>query len=78
MLALIEILDTFAVNGFLSLKSEWQSRHAWQDRPVYLLADGEHSRHGICRGVDRDGALLLETPTGIERILAGDLSLRAA
>lgn len=78
LLALIEVLDTFAVNGFAGLKNEWQSRHAWQDRPVHLLADGEHSRSGICRGVDDDGALLLETSAGIERILAGDLSLRAA
>ena len=78
LIALIEVLDIFAVNGFSGLKTEWQSRHAWQDKPVYLLADGEQSSHGLCRGVDAYGALLLETPAGIERILAGDLSLRGA
>lgn len=78
LLALIDILDNFAVNGFAGLKSEWQSHHAWQDRPVQLLADSEPKRSGICRGVADDGALLLETSAGIERILAGDLSLRAA
>ncbi len=78
LLALIEVLDIFAVNGFSGLKTEWQARHVWQDKPVYLLADGEASCQGICRGVDTDGALLLETPAGIERILAGDLSLRGA
>ena len=33
-------------------------------------------RHGVCRGVDVDGALLLETPAGIERVISGDVSLR--
>lgn len=32
---------------------------------------GPDIRSGICRGLDADGALLLETPTGIERMLAG-------
>ena len=31
---------------------------------------------GICAGVDDDGALLLRTDTGMQRILAGDVSLR--
>ena len=33
---------------------------------------------GRCAGVDQDGALLLETAQGVQRILAGDLSLRLA
>ena len=78
LVALIRVLDRFAVDGFAGLKSEWEARNAWQGRQVYLLADGEPTRYGICRGVDGDGALLLETATGIERVLAGDLSLRAA
>ena len=43
------------------------------------LLDGELvDRVGICLGADADGALLLRTPTGIERCLSGDLSLRVA
>lgn len=52
--------------------------HAWQDRPVSLLADGVIEENGYCRGVDADGALLLETAAGLRRILAGDVSLRAS
>ena len=33
---------------------------------------------GRCLGVDNDGALLLETENGIQRILSGDVSLRPA
>ena len=53
-------LDAFAVDGFAGQKTGWLSRHAWQDRPVRVLGDGGAERDGICRGVDDDGALLLE------------------
>jgi BirA family biotin operon repressor/biotin-[acetyl-CoA-carboxylase] ligase len=54
------------------------ARHAWQDQPVSVAAEGESPLAGICRGVDDDGALLLETASGLTRIYAGDVSLRRA
>ena len=60
------------------LFSEARTHNAWQDRPVSLLADGVVEESGYCRGVDADGALLLETAAGLRRILAGDVSLRAS
>lgn len=74
--ALAETLDTFAVDGFASLKTDWQKHHAWQDLPVQLLEDGQPVLAGLCHGVAADGALLIETATGLQRILSGDLSLR--
>lgn len=76
LVALLSVLDDFAEYGFAAVKDEWQARHAWQDRAVRLIEDGCAERSGICRGVADDGALLLETATGCERILAGDVSLR--
>lgn len=35
------------------------------------VTTGPDVRSGICRGLDADGALLIETPSGIERMLAG-------
>lgn len=78
LLALVDVLDRFAQAGFAALKDDWHDWHAWQDRPVQLLGEGEAPLTGVCRGVDDDGALLLETAAGLSRILAGDLSLRAA
>lgn len=78
LLALVEVLENFACAGFAGLKADWLGWHAWQDRPVQLLGDGDSGMTGICRGVDDDGALLLETASGMSRILAGDLSLRGA
>lgn len=73
---LVQVLDCFAAQGFAALAEEWGRRHAWQDRPVQLLEEGRVAASGICRGADRDGALLLEGPQGLVRHFAGDLSLR--
>jgi BirA family biotin operon repressor/biotin-[acetyl-CoA-carboxylase] ligase len=72
------ILDSFADAGFAALRDAWQRRHVAQDRPVCLLDAGKIVAQGICRGVDADGALLLEEAAGIRRHLAGDVSLRLA
>lgn len=78
LIELAAVLDRFAEGGFSVLRGEWQALHAWQDRRVRLLNGGSLDRQGICLGADVDGALLLRTPVGIERCLAGDLSLRVA
>jgi BirA family biotin operon repressor/biotin-[acetyl-CoA-carboxylase] ligase len=72
------ILEKFTVEGFFCLKSEWQCFHAWQGQMVQILADGAAPQIGRCLGVDDDGALLLESASGIERIHSGDVSLRPA
>ena len=76
LLTLVEVLDAFAVNGFAGLKNDWMSYHAWQDQRVNVQEEGVVQHEGICRGVDAEGALLLETPSGLTRIYAGDVSLR--
>lgn len=77
LIELAAVLDVFSHAGFAALRGDWQACHAWQDRPVRLLRDGALEKEGICRGADADGALLIETASGIERCLSGDLSLRA-
>lgn len=75
---LADVLDRFAVDGFGGLKTDWQAYHAWQDLPVQIVDDGAAGLAGRCLGVDADGALLLDTGGGIERIFSGDVSLRRA
>lgn len=76
LVAVAEALETVTVDGFVGLKNEWQTRHAWQDQAVQLLSDEATPLLGRCLGADNDGALLLETENGIQRILSGDVSLR--
>ena len=72
------VLETFAVDGFFGLKAEWQQRHAWQGDSVQILGEDVAPLVGRCLGADDDGALLLETASGIERIFSGDVSVRTA
>ncbi|MFZ2266117.1 MAG: biotin--[acetyl-CoA-carboxylase] ligase [Azonexus sp.] len=74
--ALAGVLDAFAAEGFSAIKGEWQQRHAWQGEAVSVLGEGEPPLPGRCLGADDDGALLLETAAGIQRIFSGDVSLR--
>lgn len=78
LIELLQVLEQFSAGGFASLRDEWLTYHVHQDMPVQLLSDFAPPRHGICRGVDVDGALLLETDETVERILSGEISLRSA
>jgi len=73
---LLGVLDAFAVAGFSALRAEWLARHAWNGRPVRVLMPHAAPLEGVCAGIADDGALLLETPAGVQRILSGDVSLR--
>ena len=75
---LLSTLDTFATAGFSAIRPEWMARHAFQDARIRLSTDFGPPSEGICRGVDTDGALLLEIDGRIERILSGEVSLRPA
>jgi biotin-(acetyl-CoA carboxylase) ligase len=47
-------------------------RHALQRRNVTLWRAGYEVAAGIAIGVDSDGALLLQTPTGVRQVLSGE------
>lgn len=74
---LVVVLDEFAAHGFAPLQSRWQMRHAYQDLAVNLFfSEGGEPVQGVCRGVDANGELLLETATCIQTIASGEVSLR--
>ena len=76
--ALYEVLIGFSGSGFTPFREAWLSHHAFDGRKVHLLSDFSEPLAGICRGVDVDGALLLETEAGMQRIISGEVSLRPA
>jgi BirA family biotin operon repressor/biotin-[acetyl-CoA-carboxylase] ligase len=78
LIELLATLETFATAGFAAIRPEWMARHAFQDARVSLSTDFGAAREGICRGVDTDGALLLDVDGRVERILSGEVSLRPA
>lgn len=75
---LVSVIGVFSRDGFTALRAEWQTSHAQQDQPVQLLLPDGQVIAGTARGVAEDGALLLETATGISRHHSGEVSLRAS
>lgn len=69
-------LDRFATDGFAAFVDAWTAGHAFAGETVRLLEDGRELLAGTCRGVDAEGALLIETDGGVERCLSGDVSVR--
>lgn len=69
-------LQQFSQQGFAAARPDWLSHHVYQDQPVCLYRDFAPPLEGLCRGVANDGALLLETAQGVQRIISGEVSLR--
>lgn len=73
--AMLEGLGRFAQSGFKSFAGQWSNFDSLRDEPVTVLRhDGQFE--GIARGVDAEGALLVEAGRRIEKVHAGDVSLR--
>lgn len=75
--AVIESLQTFESGGLQTCLADWSQYDVFTDKPVSLLM-GSHHIDGICRGVDGQGALLVETAEGVRSFFGGELSLRQA
>lgn len=73
---LAAVLAEFDDTGFAPFAERWNALHAWHDREVVLLDDGQVRQQGRAVGVDAIGRLLLATPNGLVEVLSGDVSLR--
>jgi len=71
-----DVLETFAETGFAPLRDEWDRQHVYRGKPVRLTLPDAATIDGTVRGVDENGALLLETANGVRRVHSGDVSLR--
>jgi BirA family biotin operon repressor/biotin-[acetyl-CoA-carboxylase] ligase len=73
----VALLRDFARIGFTAALAEYQAADALRDRPVRLQGNGGQAMTtGIARGVDGDGALLVEHAGQMHRIIAGEVSVR--
>lgn len=68
-------LRQFEVEGLAPFITRWRKLDNFLDRPVKLLI-GEKEIHGIERGIDQQGALLLEQDGIIKSFIGGEISLR--
>jgi len=68
-------LERHRVEGFASLRPEWEAHHLWQGRPVSLIAGVTHI-DGVVLGIDQQGALRLQVGGQEKSYSGGELSLR--
>lgn len=82
LVRLLEELDVtltrFEHQGFAGIRDAWLARQAYRGRQVRVTLGEKTLIEGQSVGVDHDGALLVLTADGVERVLAGDVSLRPA
>ena len=65
-------LDLWTADGFEPIRAAWLARAHPIGAPLRASVGGV-AEEGKFAGLDTDGALLLETPAGIRRIVAGDV-----
>ncbi|BBB27801.1 bifunctional biotin--[acetyl-CoA-carboxylase] ligase/biotin operon repressor BirA [Amphritea japonica] len=74
---LVPVLEQFSSEGFMPFKEEWQGANAHRNQEVSLHI-GNRREQGVCRGVDRAGALLLEAEGELQAFHGGEVSVRLA
>jgi BirA family biotin operon repressor/biotin-[acetyl-CoA-carboxylase] ligase len=71
---LLTTLLAFERMGFAPLQNAFNARDALRDLNVTL----SNGRHGVARGVDVNGAMLVDTEQGQEAISSSEVSVRPA
>lgn len=72
---LICALQEFAAAGFAPFASEFNQRDVFMNRKVSLMA--KSSIIGICRGVDTQGGIIIDSGKSTDVYYGGELSLRS-
>jgi BirA family transcriptional regulator, biotin operon repressor / biotin---[acetyl-CoA-carboxylase] ligase len=70
-------LYRFELEGLEPFIARWKQLDNFINRPVQLII-GERTENGIARGIDNQGALLLEQDGKVKPWLGGEISLRPA
>ncbi|WP_370979649.1 bifunctional biotin--[acetyl-CoA-carboxylase] ligase/biotin operon repressor BirA [Agaribacterium sp. ZY112] len=74
---LFRLLDSYERDGFVAYRQRWNQLDAFAGSVVTLTSPSK-AYSGIMRGVDGDGAVLIEQDEGLQRYIGGELSLRVS
>lgn len=61
-------------DGAEKITAAWASRSSYASEKLVRVTNGDEVLQGITRGIEKDGALRLETAEGIQLIRAGDVT----
>ncbi len=73
--AITGAMTHFSENGFEVFNESWKQYDEFMDKPVRLIA-GKTVVEGVYRGIDDEGAVLVQRDNKLERYNGGELSLR--
>ena len=73
--AILDACERYRDGGLAPFLDRWHARDALRGRPVRSLSGGAPIE-GIARGIDSDGALLVEGSTGVARCGSGEVRVR--
>ena len=70
------MLEEYPDRGFAGWHEHWQAFDRLAGRPVVVIR-GDQRLHGAARGIDEQGALVVDLDTGeTARFFSGEVSLR--
>ncbi len=72
---LLLALDTYQSEGLAAFIDEWRQWDLARDSEITIY-HGNGAQHGVARGVDEQGLLLVEHGTAVQRYASGEVSLR--
>jgi BirA family biotin operon repressor/biotin-[acetyl-CoA-carboxylase] ligase len=72
---LLSMLLVYEEQGFGAFREAWSALDALSGRSAQIVV-GDRVVSGLARGVDADGALLLDSSEGMHRFVSGEASLR--
>jgi BirA family biotin operon repressor/biotin-[acetyl-CoA-carboxylase] ligase len=75
--SVVDAARLFFREGLAPFADGWHRFDALRGRQVVALVDGRSEAVGVARGIDADGALLLDTAAGLRAVRAGEVSVRA-
>ena len=75
--AVVDAAGLFFCEGLAPFADDWHRFDALRGRQVVAFAEGRTEAAGVARGIDADGALLLDTAGGVKAVRSGEVSVRA-
>lgn len=75
LVELEELYEEAQRDGFDRILDEWRQSSVTLGREVNVIMPNE-TYSGTARDIDADGCLLVDTPHGTQRVVAGDVSIR--
>lgn len=74
---LIDRLQIYEKEGLNKMIEEWHAQDIYLNKPIQLIT-GDRTTMGFCRGINNQGALMLEVDGEVKPIYGGEVSVRPA